>query len=188
MNKALLVILQASLAVWLTGFSSPVCARQELPKDQSAPVVFFDVSDLPARIDEPRLSKRDKDFVLDCAVANRSSEQLLGIRLILLVIDPAGKLRSRITWTERAELVMYSIAAFAFHPPLTGELRKGDQLFLIIDEVIGRETIWRAAGAEKALRAYSRGQHDLMPAVRTFANKYDSPPGMVVLPPIQKKQ
>jgi len=183
-------MLQACLAIWLgVAFGSPAIAahRDETPKEATA-VVFFDVSDLPARIDEPRLSKRDKDFVLDCAVANRSSEQLLGIRLVLLVIDPAGKLRSRITWTERAELAMYSIKTFVFHPPITGETRKSDQLFLGIDEVIGRDTIWRAAGAEKALRAYSRGQHDVMPAVRTFANKYDPRPGMVLMPMLQRKQ
>jgi len=191
MNKVRFVTLQWCLAIWLVAlFSWPAIATpdQKSPEDRSTAAVFFDVSDLPARIDEPKISKRDKDFVLDCAVANRSSEQLLGIRLVLLVIDPAGKLRSRVTWTERAELAMYSIKTFAFHPPIAGELRKSDQLFLGIDEVIGRETIWRAAGAEKALRAYSRGQHDVMPTVRTFVNKYDSPPGMVVLPPIQRKQ
>jgi hypothetical protein len=188
MNKAQAVILQASLALWLNAFSLPVLARQELPKDRSTPVVFFDVSELPARIDEPRLRENDKEFALDCAVANRSGEQLLGIRLLLMVIDPAGKLRSRITWTERADLAMYSIKTFVFHPEITAPLRSTDQIFLGIDEVIGRETIWRAAGAEKALRAYSRGQHDVVPNVRTFANKYDPRPGMVVIPPIQRKQ
>jgi hypothetical protein len=188
MHKARLVILQASLAMWLTAFSSPVLARQELSKDRSTPVVFFDVSELPARIDEPRLRKDDKEFVLDCALANRSGEQLLGIRLILLVIDPAGKLRSRITWTERADVAMYSIKAFAFHPQTTLAARSTDQLFLGIDEVIGPETIWRAAGAEKALRAYSRGQHDVVPTVRTFANQYDPRPGLVVVPMLQRKQ
>lgn len=190
MNKVGSIKRHACLAIWLAAsLGSPaIAAHHGGPPADTTKVVFFDVSDLPARIDEPRLSKPDKDLVMDCGVANRSGEQLLGIRLILLVIDPAGKLRSRITWTERAEMAMYSIATFAFHPPLTGEIRKGDQLFLIIDEVIGRETIWRAAGAEKALRAYSRGQHDVMPSVKAVANKYDSSPGMVVLPPIQKKQ
>lgn len=183
-------MLHACLAIWLAvPFGSPaIAAPRDGPTTDPIAIVFFDVLDLPARIDEPRLSKRDKDSVLDCAVANRSGEQLLGIRLVLLVIDPAGKLRSRMTWNERAELAMYSIKTFAFHPPITGEIRKSDQLFLGIDEVIGRETIWRAAGAEKALRAYSRGQHDVIPAVGTFANKYDPRPGMVVLPPIHRKQ
>jgi len=105
-----------------------------------------------------------------------------------MIIDSAGKLRSGITWTERTELAMYSIKTFAFHPEITVPLRSTDQIFLSIDEVFGRETIWRAAGAEKALRAYSRGQHDVVPNVRTFANKYDPRPGIVVIPPIQRKQ
>lgn len=160
-------------------------------RDGSAPdatsVVFFEVSDLPARIDDPRISKQDDDLVLDCAVANRSGEQLLGIHLVLLIIDPAGKIRNRTTWTERAELTIYSIKTFSFHPPLDGEIQKADRLFLAIDEVIGRETIWRATGTEKALRAYSRGHHDVVPTVRTFANKYDSPPGTVDAPVIRRK-
>ncbi len=188
MNTPKVVILQASLALWLNAFSLPVLARQELPKDRSTPVVFFDVSELPARIDEPRLHERDKEFALDCAVANRSGEQLLGIRLLLMVVDPSGKLRSRVTWTERADLAMYSIKTLAFHPEITAPLRSTDQIFLGIDEVIGSETIWRAAGAEKALRAYARGQHDMVPNVRTFANKYDPRSGVRVMPMLQRKQ
>jgi hypothetical protein len=187
MSKARLVILQASLGIWLCAFSSPVLARQELPKDRSTPVVFFDVSEFPARIDSPRLRQDDKEFVLDCAVANRSGEQLLGIRLILLVIDPAGKLRNRITWSERADLAMYSIKTFAFRSGIAGDLRSTDQIFLGIDEVIGRETIWHATGAEKALRAYSRGQHDVVPTVRTVANKYDPRPGVMMIPLMKKE-
>jgi|SRR6266540_3314617 len=185
MNRARIVRLQACLVIWFTAsFTSPAISapRQELTPDKSTAVVFFDVSDLPARIDEPKLNKTGSGFALKCAVANRSSEQLLGLRLILLVAEPSGRLRSRITWTERTELARYSIKTFAFHPLMAEELRTTDQLFLGIDEVIGRETIWRATGAEKALRAYSRGQHDVMPTVRTFANKYDSRPGMLTVP------
>jgi hypothetical protein len=174
MKDLRLKLLQGCVAIWLvTLFSLPANAAPRLEQLPARAVVFFDVSDLPARIDEPRLSESDREFVLDCAVANRSGEQLLGIRLILLVIDPAGKLRSRIAWTERSELAMYSIKTFAFHPPITGEIRKSDQLFLAIDEVIGHETIWRVVSAEKALRAYSRGQHDVLPTVRTVANQFD---------------
>ena len=183
MNKILLVVLQACLAIWLTGsFNTANAGGRELPNA----VTFFDVLDLPARIDAPKVSQNDKEFVLDCAVANRSNEELLGLRLILLVIDTSGKLRSRATWTERTELAMYSIETFAFHPEITSDLRNSDKVFLGIEEVIGRETIWRAAGVERALRAYSRGQHEVVPGVRTFANKYDPRPGMKVMPMIKK--
>ena len=156
MNKAGFAILRAFLVVWLAASFTwlPAAARdQEPPKDRATPVVFFDVSELPARIDEPILRKSDKGVIMECAIANRSEEQLLGVRLILLVTDPSGKLRNRITWTERTELTRYSIKTFTLHPSITGELRSADQLFLVIDEVIGYETIWRSAGAEKALRA-----------------------------------
>ncbi|OLD28471.1 MAG: hypothetical protein AUJ04_01500 [Acidobacteria bacterium 13_1_40CM_3_55_6] len=155
---------------------------QEARGPQPVAIAYFDVPDLPARVDEPKLRQSDQGFVLDCAVANRSSEQLLGLRLILLVVENSGKLRSRITWTETSELPSYSIKAFAFHPIIKGELRGTDQLYLGIDEVIGHETIWRAVGAEKALRAYSRGQPEVMPEVRTVANKFDPRTNAIVLP------
>ena len=155
---------------------------QEARGPQPVAIAYFDVPDLPARVDEPKLRQSDQGFVLDCAVANRSSEQLLGLRLILLVVENSGKLRSRITWTETSELPSYSIKAFAFHPIIKGELRGTDQLYLGIDEVIGHETIWRAVGAEKALRAYSRGQPEVMPEVRTVANKFDPRTDAIVLP------
>lgn len=175
MNKAQLVVRQAKLALSLAALSSLVIAvpRQGPPQEKSTTVIFFDVSDLPARIDEPRLHKSERGFVLDCAIANRSSEQLLGLRLILMVVEPSGKLRNRISWTEASELAAYSIKTFVFHPAIPGDLRSNDQLFLGIDEVIGHETIWRAVGAEKALRAYSRGRYDVLPTIRTVANQFD---------------
>jgi len=171
MNKILLAVLQACLAIGLTGLFS--CTANASSGVEPNEVTFFDVADLPARIDAPKMSQSDKDFVLDCAVANRSSEELLGLRLILLVVDTSGKLRGHFSWTERTELAMYSIKTFSFHPEITEDLRNTDKIFLGIEDVFGRETIWHAATEEKALRAYSRGQHDVLPAVRKFANNFD---------------
>lgn len=187
MKRIVLIVPAAFLVVGLTAFFSLTAKASIVEQPKPKAVTFFDVTDLPARIDEPRLSKSGKEFVLDCAVANRSGEQLLGLRLILLVTDSTGRLRSRITWTERAELAMYSIKSFAFHPEINEDARDTDRVFLGIDEVMGRETIWRAAGVEKALRAYSRGQHDVVPTVQTFINKYDRHPGMVVMPLLLRK-
>ena len=177
MNTIRWVALRACLfSLVAASFNAPAmpASRQEQPP--SSTVAFFDVPDLPARVDEPKLRKSDQGFVLDCAMANRSSEQLLGLRLIMLVVDHSGKLRSRITWTEESELSSYSIKGFAFHPIMKGELRSTDQFYLGIEEVIGQETIWHTVGAEKALRAYSRSQPDVMPEVRTMANKFDRSP------------
>src|SRR5258708_40249991 len=121
MNKIPLVFLQACLAIWLTGSFS--FTAQASRSEEPSSVTFFDVSDLPARIDAPKISQRDKEFVLDCAVANRSNEELLCLRLILLILDPAGRLRGRATWTERTELAIFSIKTFSFYAEISVGLR-----------------------------------------------------------------
>ena len=173
MNRARFRVLPALIGVAALLASPRIVALQELPAAQSTKILFSDVLDLPARIDEPKLERNDSRLVLNCAVANRSSEQLLGLRLILLVVESSGKVRSRITWNEVAGLPGYSIKSLEFHPVIKGELDSTDRLFMAIDEVIGRDTIWRVVEAEKALRAYARGLPGVNPVVRTVANKFD---------------
>ena len=160
-----------------------ICSAQsQTVQEKADPVSFFDVLDLPARIDEPKLSRGKDKYLLNCAVANRSGEPLLGLRLILITVDSAGKLRTPVTWSEESELADYSIKTFQFNLHLKDKARTGDRYFLAIDEVIGSETIWRAVDSEKALRAYARGQNDVVPTVRMVANKYDGNRQPLVIP------
>ena len=167
--------------------TAPTCARAQTPPEFSRPVLFFDVLDLPARIDEPRLKKSANQYVLSCALANRSGEQLVGLRLTLLVVESSGKLRTRISWNEVASVPSYSIKTFEFNPIIKGEIGKSANLFLGVDEVIGRETIWRTVDSDRLLRAYARGQHDLIPKVQTLVNKFDPPRTPAILPMSQRK-
>jgi hypothetical protein len=155
--------------------------------EPSPPVLFFDIPDLPARIDEPKLFKGKDSYSLNCAVANRSGEPLLGLRFILMAVDSAGKLRTRVTWSDESEMAAYSIKTFQFKLRLKDRVQTGDRYFLAVDEVIGSETIWRAVDAEKALRAYARGQHDVVPKVRMVANKEDGNRQPMVIPMKMRK-
>jgi hypothetical protein len=181
-------LISAVLVLMAIGQSSGSAATNishpEYAEDQLPAVLFLDILDLPARIDEPKLfNGKGKDtYSLNCAVANRSGEPLFGLRLILINVDSAGKLRTRVTWTEESELEAYSIRTFQFNLHLKEKAQKGDRYFLAIDEVIGSETIWRAVESERALRAYSRGQHDVVPKVRIVANKYDRDVAPLVIP------
>jgi len=105
----------------------------------------------------------------------------------MLETNSAGRLRVRITWGEAAEIPPYSIKTFEFHPIIKENLSATGHLFLSIDEVVGHDTIWRTVDAEKLLRAYSRGQHDLIPRVQTMANKFDSP-YRPLLVPLERQQ
>ena len=162
----------AVVALALTLACSTLARPQQTPPTVR-PITFFDVLDLPARIDEPELEKNPTDYSLTCAVANRSDEPLVGLRFALLLIDPSTNRQiTRLTWDEAPAVPAYSIKTFKFHPPLKDELKAGN-LFLAVDEVIGRDTIWRTVDAEKLLRAYARGDHSLTPKVQKLQNKFD---------------
>lgn len=149
-------------------------------------IFYFDVLELPARIDEPTLVKLGNGYSLKCAIANRSDEPLLGVRVILIIVGRDGKLRTRVTWNEESPVASSSISLFEFAVPIKQKMQTTDNLFLSVDEVIGRETIWRAVDAEKALRAYSRGEHDIVPKVKAIANKYDRDGSPRVIPLLRK--
>ena len=176
------------LCLWLAApMSAPPLARAASPQERPRPVLFFDVLDLPARIDEPKLQRKANQYLLTCALANRSGEQLVGLRLTLMVVDSSGKVRTRISWNEAATVPAYSIKTFEFNPTIKGEISNGAPLFLGVDEVIGRETIWRTVDSDKLLRAYARGQHDLIPKVQTLINKVDAPRNGVPIMQIKLK-
>jgi hypothetical protein len=150
----------------------PALARQD-QTPPARPVTFFDVLDLPARIDEPRLKKNEGEYALKCALANRSGETLVGVGLTLMLVDSSNNNRiTRITWNEATTVPAYSIKTFEFHPPLKSEA-KDATVFLGIDEVIGRDSVWRTVDADKLLRAFARGQGGLIPKVQKLQNKFD---------------
>ena len=154
-------------------FTYPAFARQDEVKPTAQPVKFFDVLDLPARIDEPKLIKTGGDLVLRCALANRSGESLIGVQLTLMFVDSANSGRiTRLTWNEATTMTAYSIKNFEFHPTIKDEARDAD-IFLGIDEVIGQENVWRTVDSDKLLRAYARGQTGQIPKVQKLQNKYD---------------
>jgi hypothetical protein len=102
-----------------------------------------------------------------------------------MFVDSANNGRiARVTWNEATAVPAYSIKNFEFHPPIKIENKDAD-LFLGIDEALGKETVWRTVDADKLLRAYARGQPGQIPKVQKLQNKYDkeSPRIMSKQPP-----
>ena len=182
---AALSVALASAAWNQTSFAAYFNRPQDTP---AADIEFFDVLEMPARIDSPAWKATADGINLICAIANRQSEELLGMRLVLMIFDESGRYRGRINWTERAPVAAYSIEKTTLHPPGLRLRRSRDRFVLGVDEVIGRETIWRASGIEKALRAFAHGQQDVMPEVRTISNKFDSRPNQLPVIPLRRER
>jgi len=154
-------------------------ARQAPSPPNAQGVAFFDVLDLPARIDEPKLRNAAGKSVLKCALANRSEEPIAGLRLALLLVNSSNTPVAAFVWSEAVDVPAYSIKTLEFHPETMDEIKDG-HFFLAIDEVIGRESVWRSVNVRMLLEDYAHGQHSLNPKVQKVQNKFDLNPARVM--------
>jgi hypothetical protein len=171
----------ALLALMILVAGSAFAQQDERPPSGQA-VTFFDVLDLPARIDEPRLKKTPNDYILTCAIANRSGQALIGLRLNLMFVDSTNGRITHAIWNEATDIPAYAIKTFELEPRIKNEL-KDSTIYLGIDEVIGRETVWRTIDSDKLLGDYARGRHGMVPKVLAVQNMFDrEPAGARVIP------
>ena len=145
------------------------------------PVDFYDVPEMPLTISDVALEHAARGHVLKCTAANRSPERLLGARLIVLVVDRSGKLRSRAAWTERIALEGYSAKEFSLRLPVRLRAAAGGRAVLAVEQVIGRGNIWSVVNAKEAFAAYATNSDFVAPDVRRVSNQGDFFPGIRML-------
>lgn len=163
----LLVVVHTNLTATLTRASADDTKRQQTFVD------FFDLPDMPLRIDDATLSKIDGGYVLKCSAVNRSDEQLFGLGLVMLIFDSSGQPRGGVGLMQRAPLASYASKEFSFELPLKLKVKADDHVALIVEQVIGRETIWRVLKAEDALKAYLTTGQYVIPEVKQVSNQFD---------------
>lgn len=142
-------------------------------KRQQIFIDFFDVAEVPLRIDDATFSKTESGHVLKCSAVNRSAEQVFGFGFVLLVVGSSGQPRATVGWIERAQLADYGSKDFSIELPLRLKIRADDRVVLIVEQVFGRETIWKVFKAEDALTAYAAGEQYVIPEVKSISNQFD---------------
>lgn len=147
---------------------------------QHLPVDFYEVAEMPLTITSAELRRSGDADALTFSVTNRSSERLMGLRLILIVVDPTGKLRSRTGWMERIDLEINATDDYSSKLSAKMKIRPGDRVVLTMEQVIGRESIWKVINAKEAFTAYASNTRHVMPDVRQVSNNVDVSPGMMI--------
>jgi len=153
-----------------------VIARQ-VAAPPAIPVEYLPVSELPLTISLSELIKTDKGYSLKGSAANNSSDQILGVTFLLLVIDSENKVRASANWTAELQLDSYSGKEFSLKAPVKAAIRSRDRVILAADHVFGRESIWRVMNARESIEGYARAHEYETPKVRRIANQFDPPPG-----------
>lgn len=156
----------------LSAFFAPV--RLHAQKD--FPIEVFQVLDLPLTVHEAALVKSDKGYVLKLCVANSTELKIIGVRYSLITITSDSKPQIRVNRTEGFSLKPYATKSLSFNTPIKLKPKDGEQLVLMLEQVVSRESIWEVVKAKDALEAYARGDYSVMPVVMRVSNAVDSPP------------
>lgn len=167
-------VLATSLNNWIAN-----AASQQVPGPRPIPVDYLQVADLPVSISLTSLTKTDKGYVLKCSADNISSDQILGVAFLLLVIDYENKVRASVNWTAGVQLESYSGRELSLKVPLKLAIRSRDRIVLAPEQLYGRESIWRIMNVRELIEAYARGDEYVTPRVRKIANQFDPPSAAV---------
>jgi hypothetical protein len=169
------VVVSLTLCSWLEMNDAVALNLQNVVEQKDNAVEVFQVLDLPLNITHVTLSHAEKGNFLKCTLANNSERQILGLRYILLLVDQNNRIRTTITSTEGLKLPGYDSKTFTLSTPIKLKLKSGDHLELMLEQVVGEESIWEVVKARDALEAYVSGDYSVMPQVLRVSNQVDVP-------------
>jgi hypothetical protein len=152
-------------------------SAQNPPVPVEVPIDVMQVYNLPLAISNASFRKTKKAEWLRLSISNSSDEQIFGVRYWLLVVDSANKVRRVADQSQSLKLEAYSADAVSFPAPAGWRISDDDRIFLVVAQVIGRESIWEVQQARNALLAYVKGDDYTTPNVLRVLNQVDSPMG-----------
>ena len=144
---------------------------------QEISIDVFQIYSLPLSISNASFRKTKRGDAIKLFISNSANEQILGVRYWLVVVDSANKVRRAVDQSEGLKLDAYSAKAVSIPAPPRLKTGPDDRIFLVLAQVIGRDSIWEVQQAKSALLAYVKGDGYTMPVVLRLLNQVDSPIG-----------
>ena len=147
------------------------------PKDGDgrAVVEYFEQDDLPIRVSNGALVKKQGFEELTGRIANLSDEQVSGVVFLMIALTEDGKISGRISWVEKLDLEAGELRAAVIRLPKKISVPLNGKLVLGVDEIFGHRSIWIASKVEQALEAYGTGATVSTPRIKRVTNLVDSP-------------
>jgi hypothetical protein len=159
------------LVVWCAQFSYSQSQNQPT---EIIPVEVFHVGQLPVAISGVELVGSAKGYQLRFWMTNNSDDKLLGFRYSIVGID-ASNTKTSVNRSEAWELKPYATKRKTFATLLTANLKNQVRLVLMLEQIVGAESIWEVIKAKDLLDAYTSGDFSKVPAVLRVPNHVDVP-------------
>jgi hypothetical protein len=170
------VLLAFPAVLFLDGSNAAAAYNlQNAAEQRNISVESFQVLELPVNITDVSLVETDKGYLVKCSLANSSDSEILGLRYLLLLVDSNNTVQAAVARSEGLKLAGYAIKNLTFRNPLKLKLKRGARLELMLEQVVGYESIWEVLKARQALEAYSSGDYSMMPQVLRVSNQVDVP-------------
>jgi len=163
-------------SMFVTGLRASASGMQD-PVSAETLIDVLTVDNLPLGISNASIKRTERGDWLKLSISNNSNEQILGVRYWLLVLEPNYHVRAVLDHSDGLKLDAYSAKAVSFPVPPRWKLADDDRVFMVLAQVIGRDSIWEVQQAKNALLAYVKGSNYTMPTVLHMLNQVDSPIG-----------
>jgi len=142
---------------------------------QITSVEIFQVYELPVAVTGVELVKSGRTFELRCSITNNSNEKLLGFRYSLVAIDSDNRRQALANRSEAFALTPYETKRRTIRTPLNIKLTAQHRVVLMVEQIVGADSIWEVIKAKDALEAYLSGDYSVVPRVLRVANQVDVP-------------
>ena len=156
--------------------------------ERARSIEVFQVLDLPLTVHEAALVKSERGYLVKLALGNSSEVKLVGLRYSLVKIDSRNQMQLLVNRNEGFALPAYESKTMTFKTPIRFKPKDGEQLVLMVEQVISPEWIWDVVKAKEALEAYTRGDYSVMPSVMKMLNQVDAPFTPRVIYRLQRKE
>lgn len=152
---------------------------QEQPTE-IIPVEVFHVGQLPVALSSVELVGSSKGYQLRCSMTNYSGEKLLGFRYSIVAIDSNNTKTPILSRSEAWELKPYATKRKMFASLLPANFKNLVRVVLMLQEIVGAESIWEVIKAREALDAYASGDFTTVPTVLRAPNHVDAVPAQPI--------
>ena len=153
--------------------AGPVVAQRSAPVP--LPVEVFQIQQLPVTISMVELFKSGTGYLLKCSVTNNSEEKLFGFRYTLLAVDSNNGKRVLASHSEAVAVAPFASKRKTFRAALVSSPKDDVRFVLMVEQVVGTDSIWEVIKAKDALDAYVSGDFSVVPSVLRVPNHVDSP-------------
>jgi hypothetical protein len=150
------------------------CYASALQK-QVVPVEIFQVYELPVTVGRVELVSSGRAFELRCSMTNNSNEKLLGFRYSLVATDSNAGKHTLVNRSEAFVLPPYETKQRTLRTPLNIKLKDEYRLVLMVEQILGADSIWEVIKPKDAFEAYLSGDYSVVPRVLRVANQVDAP-------------